>query len=548
MSVKKLLGEILCEMSNCTNEDILNALSVQKEYGGKIGTILLNMGVITEGELLKALSKQLNLEYLENVENIDFVDCGIDFDFLRTYRIFPYKIDNKTVSVIVNDPLKVEIFSFIERKISKSLIPVITNEENLKNLFVQLETDEIITESAINLEDEIDKLKELASEAPVIKLVNSILAKAVDLNASDIHFEALRNQMKVRYRVDGVLISGENISFAMKYAIITRLKLMSKMNIAESRLPQDGRLAVRVQGKDIDIRASSVPTQFGESFVLRLLGKENIDYSLESLGFYNDHVEAIRKVSKKPYGIFLTTGPTGSGKTTTLYSILNELNDDKRKIITVEDPVEYEFKGINQISVKTDIGYTFANALRSILRQDPDIIMVGEIRDRETAEIAIQASLTGHLVLATLHTNSALASISRMIDMGVDFFLLKASIIGLMAQRLVRTFCDNCAEQYELTDQDYTLFNIQELKDSFGDFEVAPRKAVGCKHCNYTGYRGRMVISEVVPFDEHLIHFFEQDQSFKDMKKAGYRTMYQDGLIKVLTGKTSFDEVLRVSE
>ncbi len=546
---EKLLGEILVEEGYCSKEDIEKALDVQKNYGGKIGTILLNMGVITEDKLLKALSKQLGIEYLKSVEGFDLADIGVDHKILKENNVFPFKEDEEFVHVVTNNPLNIEVFSLIENTTGKQVKVYLAKEEQLKELSLLFDIEDVLAEkdNLLDIDEEIDKLKEIASEAPVIKLVNNLLSKAVEENASDIHFEALKNIMKVRFRIDGVLHTVETIPQDMKLAVITRLKLISGMNIAENRLPQDGRISIKVAGKEIDIRASSVPTQFGESFVLRLLGKEDIDYSLESLGFYQDHIDLIRKIVRKPNGIFLTTGPTGSGKTTTLYSILSELNSDDVKIITVEDPVEYEFKGISQINVKPDIGYTFANALRSILRQDPDIIMVGEIRDLETAEIAIQASLTGHLVLSTLHTNSALASISRLLDMGVEFFLLKASIIGLMAQRLVRTLCPYCSHEIVLPEEFKKAYNVEELLEKYPFVKYSPKKAEGCQHCNYTGYKGRTVIAEIVPFDEEVIKRFDKEKNFNKIEELGYRSMFTDGLLKFLEGRTSIDEVIRVA-
>ncbi|NPA54618.1 MAG: Flp pilus assembly complex ATPase component [Aquificae bacterium] len=546
---EKLIGEIFLEEGYCSKEDIEKALEVQKNYGGKLGTILLNMGVITEEKLLKALAKQLGLEYIPSVEGYTVIDIGVDHKILKENNIYPFKEDEDFIHIVTNNPLNLEAFSLIENTTGKQVKVYLSKEENLKQLAVFLDLEDVLAEkdNLLDIDEEIDKLKEIASEAPVIKLVNNLLSKAVEENASDIHFEALKNVMKVRFRVDGILHTVETIPQDMKLAVITRLKLISGMNIAENRLPQDGRISVKVAGKEIDIRASSVPTQFGESFVLRLLGKENIDYSLESLGFYEDHINLIRQIVRKPNGIFLTTGPTGSGKTTTLYSILSELNSDDVKIITVEDPVEYEFKGINQINVKPDIGYTFANALRSILRQDPDIIMVGEIRDLETAEIAIQASLTGHLVLSTLHTNSALASISRLLDMGVEFFLLKASIIGLMAQRLVRTLCPYCSQPVSLPEEFKKAYKVEELLEKYPFVTYAPKKAEGCKHCNYTGYKGRTIIAEIVPFDEEVIKRFDREKNFNRIEELGYRSMFTDGVLKVLEGKTSIEEVIRVA-
>jgi type II secretory ATPase GspE/PulE/Tfp pilus assembly ATPase PilB-like protein len=548
--MNKKIGEILVEKGFCSEEDIRKALSVQEKYESKIGTILINMGTITEEQLLEALSVQFSIPFIKNPQDLDFVDIGVPLNVLIQNKVFPFKEDDENIFILTDNPLRLEIFNFIENVRKKKVKVSLATEEKLKTFLSILEGKSLISEAEEGtltlLDEEIEKLKELASEAPVIKLVNTILSKAIEKNASDIHFESFKNGMRVRFRIDGVLHTVDSISSSLKLPVITRLKLLSGMNIAERRLPQDGRISVRIAGQEIDIRASSVPTQFGESFVLRLLKKEDIDYSLESLGFYSDHVKLIRKIVHKSNGIFLTTGPTGSGKTTTLYSILMELNSEQVKIITVEDPVEYEFRGINQINVKPEIGYTFANALRSILRQDPDIIMVGEIRDRETVEIAIQAALTGHLVLSTLHTNSALASIPRLLDMGVEFFLIKASIVGLMAQRLVRTLCPYCSKKTELSGEERELYRIDSLIEKYPFVSYSPRKATGCEHCNYTGYKGRTVIAEVVPFDFRTIESFEKKKNFNSLKELGYRSMFEDGLLKVIEGKTTIEEVIRV--
>jgi general secretion pathway protein E len=427
------------------------------------------------------------------------------------------------------------------------VLPVLVREEPLKQLLMTVDEEVIASTSYVDADEEIDKLKELASEAPVIKLVNNVLSKAMELNASDIHFESLRGAMKVRLRVDGILVTVDVVAQALKLAVITRLKLVSGMNIAENRIPQDGRISLRIAGKEIDIRASSVPTQFGESMVLRLLGKEDIDYSLESLGFLPDQIQLITGLTQKTSGVFLTTGPTGSGKTTTLYAVLSLLNSDRVKIITVENPVEYEFKGISQINIRPEIDYTFASALRSILRQDPDIIMVGEIRDGETADIAMQAALTGHLVVSTLHTNSALASITRLLDMGSEMFLLKSTIIGIMAQRLVRRLCPACAREDSFPEELAARYDVYRILNEFPELKQTPRRAVGCTLCNGSGYRGRMVIAEIAPFTAEVHAIFDEDKSFDDMNRLGYRTMMQDGLVKVMGGWTTLEEVLRVA-
>jgi type II secretory ATPase GspE/PulE/Tfp pilus assembly ATPase PilB-like protein len=318
------------------------------------------------------------------------------------------------------------------------------------------------------------------------------------------------------------------------------------MNISENRLPQDGRIGMKISSQEIDIRSSSVPTAFGESFVLRLLGNESVNLNLDEMGFHSENLARLKRMLRRPNGIILTTGPTGSGKTSTLYAALNYIYSEEIKIITVEDPVEYQLEDISQIQVKPAIDYTFANALRSILRQDPDVIMIGEIRDGETAQIAIQSALTGHLVLSTLHTNSAIGAVSRLLDMGMEYFLLKSSIIGLMAQRLARRLCDECKEPIEPTPQEKELYRMEELRPHL-EGPYRPCRPVGCKACNFTGYKGRMPIMEIVDFDERLIAELDRNRDFKDIRKLGYRTLQDDGVIKFMEGHISLDEVLRLS-
>ncbi|GAM08231.1 type II secretion system protein E [Geobacter sp. OR-1] len=544
---KQLFGELLLKNSWCDEDSIKRALDIQKGYGGRIGSILLNMGVITEDQLLETLSQQLAIPYLRSVEGIAHLHLPLDPRFLREQQIFPFAEDDSSLHILTTNPLNITTYSLLESITGKRVQPSLVREEALKQLLVSLDEELVTSGEYVNADDEIDKLKELASEAPVIKLVNSLLTKAMELNASDIHFESLRGAMKVRLRVDGILTTVEIVAQSLKLAVITRLKLISGMNIAEHRIPQDGRISMRIAGKEIDIRVSSVPTQFGESLVMRLLGKEDIDYSLESLGFFPDHIELINEVTRKTSGVFLTTGPTGSGKTTTLYAVLSRLNSDRVKIITAENPVEYEFKGISQINIRPEIDYTFASALRSILRQDPDIIMVGEIRDAETAEIAMQAALTGHLVVSTLHTNSALASITRLLDMGCEMFLLKSTIVGIMAQRLVRRLCPACSQPAPFPEEYAVRYGLDALLQNMPDFVKSPKRAVGCEICSGSGYRGRMVIAEIAPFTSELQDRFDHDKSFDDMNRIGHRTILQDGLLKVLAGLTTVEEVLRVA-
>lgn len=549
VSNTKRIGDIFIELLICDGKDIQQALNIQQKVGGRLGGILLNMGAITEDQLLMALSQQFEIPLFRSVnEKLNtFIPSHIEKDFLLTAKICPCK-DETRAFLAVLDPLALESIARVELVHEGGIQLLLATEPEIDNLLHDLAM-EVDDREELGVDvvfgDDLDKLKELASEAPVIKLVNRIISRAVEVKSSDIHFESFREKPRVRVRIDGLLKTIEQIPASMQLAVIARLKLISGMNIAESRLPQDGRISLRVAGKDVDIRASSVPTSFGESFVLRLLGKEDVLYSLESLGFYSDHLRMIRDLVQRPNGIFLTTGPTGSGKTTTLYSVLSELNQDKTKIITVEDPVEYELEGINQIHVREKIDYTFARALRAILRQDPDIIMIGEIRDRETAEIAVQSALTGHMVLSTLHTNNALASITRLLDMGIESFLLKASVVGFMAQRLVRKLCTHCAVPFDSFDNIEKKFKLNSLIKSYPDLERRSKQPVGCGHCNGTGYSGRIVIAEVVPFDSRLQKALDDDNVGLDLSHYNQRTLLEDGLLKFYEGKTSIDEVMQ---
>ncbi|MBL4902436.1 Flp pilus assembly complex ATPase component TadA [Desulfocapsa sp. AH-315-G09] len=546
------IGEVLVNYEACTQQDIKQALDIQQKVGGRLGSILLNVGAVTEEQLLVALSTQLSVPlYRKNSNNLKpYLPTGITRDFFVSFKMCLCRQSDDGLQLVTTDPLAQELIARVELTCHTSLSILLASESEIDQLLAELiegsNSDNTLQSSTLEFGDELDKLKELASEAPVIKLVNRIISKAVETRASDIHFESFRYKPRVRFRTDGLLKTVEQIPSSLQVSVIARLKLISGMNIAESRLPQDGRISLRVAGKEIDIRASSVPTSFGESFVLRILKKEDISYSLDSLGFYPDHLEMIRELIARPNGIYLTTGPTGSGKTTTLYSALTELNQEQRKIITVEDPVEYELAGVSQIHVQEKIDYTFASALRSILRQDPDIIMIGEIRDKETAKIAVQSALTGHLVLSTLHTNSALASVTRLLDMGVESFLIKATVVGLMAQRLVRLLCKYCAKPDEHYQGIASTYNLETLLSKYPHISLNPQKACGCEQCNDTGYFGRMVIAEVVPFDRKIQQAMEEGSLKDDASMYGYRTMLEDGLCKYAEGLTSIDEIAKI--
>lgn len=545
----KNLENILLNSKKCTQDEINQACSIQLEYGGQIGNILLNLGAISDKTLIDAIAIQYSMKLFSEakIEKIEKMPIdNISIDFFNENSIYPIYETESYIAFATSSPLKVTILSIIKNLTSKDIELYLTTDEELREIKNIYESSEDEEDDYDVLEDEVDKLKELASEAPVIKIVNNIFTKAVGMYVSDIHFESYKMGMKVRFRLDGVLQTIDTIPLKLKQAITARLKLISKMNISESRLPQDGRISLKVSGQEIDIRASSVPTAFGESFVLRLLGNDSVDLTLDNMGFHQDNLNLFKSMLKKPNGILLTTGPTGSGKTSTLYAALNYIHSDDIKIITVEDPVEYQLEGISQIQVKSSIDYTFANALRSILRQDPDIIMIGEIRDSETAQIAIQSALTGHLVLSTLHTNSAVGAIARLLDMGMEYFLLKSSIVGLMAQRLSRKLCSQCKKPVEITSDQKDAYNIDEL-DKYIESALNPCKAVGCKECSYTGYKGRMPILEIIPFDEKIMEELDENRDFNDIRSLGFRTLQDDGVLKFLEGHISIEEVIRLA-
>ena len=555
----KLIGEILVENGFCSSSDVKRALDIQKQFHARLGQILLNLGVINEEALLKALSFQFEIEIFDPSEHggelISGLSEKIPVLLLKRLRVVPILGKKEQIFLLIDDPLNVEALYTCQRVLANEhLKPLLVSKEELDSFLENLSEE---NESSLlqNLETEIEHLKDLASEAPAIKIVNRILIRGVEKKASDIHFESVRNGMVVRYRIDGILHEIEKIPPYLEKSVISRLKLLSQMNISETRLPQDGRMSLKVGGKEYDIRVSSIPTKFGESIVLRILSSDNVKLELESLGFLSDHLMILKKIVGKSYGMFLTTGPTGSGKTTTLYSLLQLLDKTRKKIITIENPVEYVMDNICQIEANPEIGLTFASALRSILRQDPDVILVGEIRDYETAEIAVQSSLTGHLVLSTLHTNDALGAIERMVDLGIPDYLLRSSLIGTMAQRLVRKVCPYCAEPLDEGSFFKKFPFLEKIRDTYNLSKVRILQGKGCEECNYTGYKGRTVIAEIVNMTDdvwnEVLKFLKQEEgsltkeSLK--KKLNIRTMLEDGFLKVLLGETTIDEVIRVT-
>ncbi|BDU49778.1 type II secretion system ATPase GspE [Haliovirga abyssi] len=478
----------------------------------------------------------------------------------KKYKII-YKNSENGLNFFATEKLSLEILDDLETYLEEKVNIEIISKNDMKKYMEEYsnehkaETEEIISDLGkeylqkyknINIDTEIEDLEELAKEAPIINLVNTIITEAVKKGASDIHIEPFDNNVNVRYRVDGVLHQETTLPNSLTPAITTRIKIMSNLDIAEKRLPQDGRIRIKVMGKEIDIRVAIIPTLHGENSILRLLDKTALSLSIESIGFTDENKEKFMDLIKNSSGIILVTGPTGSGKTTTLYSTLSHLNTTEKKIITIEDPIEYQLKGINQIQVKPEIGFTFAKGLRSVLRQDPDIIMVGEIRDLETAKIATQAALTGHLVFATLHTNDAVGAVARLIDIGVEDYLVASSLKGVISQRLVRKLCETCKEEY--IPDEIELKGYKKIINK--DDKVY--KAKGCELCNELGYSGRTGIHEVLVLNDNIRETITNFNGVMDIKKAaiasGMKDLTEDGLEKVKEGITTIDEVMRVTK
>ncbi|MAR11757.1 MAG: type II secretion system protein [Blastopirellula sp.] len=552
-NVSVLIGQLLIEEELVSAEDLDKALHLSSISGGRVGAALVRIGAISEENLLSMLARQLELTILKLDDIPDaqslhqtIVKSRINLDWFLAREALIWESAAMQVSCIATDPVNHEIREVLIRNFPDTqlifyLVSNYTFEQISSQVLLEANVDSIVRSS-----DDTIYLREIAEEAPVIDLVNNLLSQAVDSDASDIHIEPEDTYYKVRFRIDGVLVDRLQQSIERFPAVVSRIKLISGLDIAERRLPQDGRITTRVAGLDMDLRVSTLPGVFGESVVLRLLPKNRESLTLGHLGLESDHLHLLENWSKSAGGIVLVTGPTGSGKSTTLHGAISATNDGIRKIVTVEDPVEIQVVGITQIQVNAEIGFTFSRALRSILRQDPDVIMIGEIRDLETAEIAIQSALSGHLVLSTLHTNDAISSFTRLIDMGLEPFLVAAPMKGVQAQRLVRRLCPHCSEP--AVPDPKILNDILEMGVS--GIGKNWRSPVGCDSCQGTGYRGRLGVYQMVPVDEKLKEMivrgatlFEMQNHAAEMK---YRNLYQDGLLKASKGETSVEELLRV--
>jgi type IV pilus assembly protein PilB len=567
---KKLIGHILLEQGVITQEQLDEALNVQKNTTEQIGRILIDLGHVTEQDVLRAHAEQLGIPFLELSETSvdEDVARAIPQSVVQRYNAVPIRRSGNRLTVAMSDPSNVFALDDIRLITGYEIDPILATaddigtlisgtdgaggQEELQDALEALDgglgaalTDELDI-AAAGTDEDVDRAQAMEDEAPIIRVVNVVIQQAIKDRASDIHVEPDRRGVRIRYRIDGVLHEVMRVPKYVHAPLVSRIKIMGDMNIAERRLPQDGRIHVRHEGKDFDLRVSSVPTVFGEKVVMRILDQSSVLIGLNKLGMFSETQAQLESIMVQPNGMILSTGPTGSGKTTTQYSILNKINSVEKNILTIEDPVEYQLPGLNQVHVNRKAGLTFASAMRSFVRQDPDIIMVGEVRDLETAETAIQASLTGHLVLSTLHTTDAPSSITRLVDMGVEPFLIASSVIGVLAQRLGRRICPNCKEPYKPPAEALHRvgFNVDDMEN------VVFYRGRGCEQCRHTGYRSRTGIFELMLISEEIADLCVKRAPLSEVRNAalasGMKTLKTDGFQKVMEGVTTVEEVMRV--
>jgi len=560
-AVDARIVDALLAKGRLKDADLIRARRLQEETGGSLLALLARLGLVSERDHAETVSAVLGLPLVSVKDAPELPPEGVSLTpkFMKQFALCPVAESEGHVDVLMADPQdRYQLDALRLASGGREIRPLVAVRAEVGDLVERwfgqgrsamgaiVETAE--GEGSGDLDD-VEHLRDLASEAPVIRLVNLVIQRAVELRASDIHIEPFENRLKVRYRIDGVLAEGESPPANLTAAVISRIKIMAKLNIAERRLPQDGRIMLRVQGKELDLRVSTVPTAHGESVVMRLLDRETVVFDFYKLGFTDEFLPQFQKVLDQPHGIMLVTGPTGSGKTTTLYTALSKLNTSDVKIITVEDPVEYQIEGINQIQAKPQIGLDFAHALRSIVRQDPDIIMIGEMRDLETCRIAIQSALTGHLVLSTLHTNNAAGGITRLLDMGVEDYLLTSTINGILAQRLVRRLEPTHAERYPASPEEIEKFSLRRYQPEGEIYLYRPRGSAIAP----SGYHGRTTIMEFLVMNDELRRAVMRHAGMGEIEQiaretASMRTMYEDGIAKALAGLTTIEEVLRVTE
>ena len=550
------LGELLLYAGKISREQLNEAIEIQKTKNMKLGEIIVSEGWLKPEEIVEALERQLGFPEvdLSKYEINSNVATLIPESIVKKYKLIAIdKKDDKLIVAMV-DPLNFFAIDDIKLYTKMNVIPCLAISADLEKV-IEKYYSSIMTQKALNefsdtfvsVEDDMDSEEEMleVATAPIVKLINSIIEQAMRGNASDIHIEPSYNDIRVRFRIDGDLKEIMTLPKSNLSAIVTRVKIIGKMDIAEKRIPQDGRVEMKFSDKEIDLRISTLPTVYGEKIVLRILDKSNFNFTKEGLGFSKDNLNKLNRMIAQPYGMLLITGPTGSGKSTTLYTILRELNVQTKNVITVEDPVEYKLKGINQIQVNTKAGLTFATGLRSILRQDPDTIMIGEIRDSETAEIAVRAAITGHLVLSTLHTNDSPSTIARLIDMGLEPYLVSSAIIGIISQRLVKLLCPKCKQEYKASDSEKKILGIN---NTDSDEDTILYRPVGCNACN-NGYRGRAAVHEVMLVNENIRRSINKGANTDEIRSKaledGMTTLLQSAEDLALKGETSFEEVMR---
>ncbi|MCF7888503.1 MAG: GspE/PulE family protein [Victivallales bacterium] len=553
----EILKNLLLTEELIDEEQLIELEEEYKRTGRQFQNILIDYDIIDLDQLLELIAGHIGTDVV-NIADMEIDHKIIDLisaDYARMYGTIPFEADENTVKVVCSNPLDYKIADELSFMLEKDVLVYVARETQIENAIEKYYPTEsmgdMLNDLDINIGSEeeedwdTDDLENMANDTPIIRFVDVVLFQAIKDKASDVHFEPFETSFKIRYRLDGVLYEMSPPPKNLAVPVISRIKIMSGLNIAERRIPQDGRIQVRVAGKMIDLRVSTIPTQFGESVVLRILDRSTVNLDLDMLGMNEDIIAQIRSVISLPNGIFLVTGPTGSGKTTTLYSSLKEVSAPEVKVLTAEDPVEYDLEGIIQLPVNNTVGMTFARALRAFLRQDPDIIMVGEIRDLETAQMAIQASLTGHFVFSTLHTKEAADTITRLIDMGVKPFLLNSSLVGVLSQRLIRKVCDACKYEYDPTDEELELLDIERFEIGKGKFY----KGKGCAMCNSTGYKGRKAIIEMLKVTPEICDLITKYSPTavirRKAKEQGMVSIREDGIKAILNGETTVEEVVK---
>ncbi len=555
----KRIGELLMEFEYINREQFEEALEKQQEDSEKrIGELLVELGYINEQQLVEALEYQLGIPHANLNEYYLDPDLAhhIPENIARRHLAVPIEVEDEILKVAMFDPTDLIAIDDIERVSEYNVKPMIASRKQINNALEWIYSDDTIDISKVLEEFEgdgeqdddyaEDNLREMVEEAPIVRLANTIISRAYQQGASDIHIEPEEEYTRIRYRVDGVLHEEMTAPKSSHRALVSRFKIIADLDITEHRVPQDGKIKMRVKNSKIDMRVSTLPTVNGEKVVVRILSRDTSLLDLDNLGFSQDNLVQLRKLINKPHGILLLTGPTGSGKSTTLFASINEINNPTVNVTTIEDPVEYQLEGVYQVQAKPKAGLTFSRTLRSILRQDPDIVMVGEMRDEETAEIAVRAALTGHLVFSTLHTNDAVSSVTRLVDMGLPPYLVASSVIGVVAQRLVRKLCPDCKEKTELTEEEIEFLEIDRKTHRLDEVY----EAVGCKRCGDTGYKGRLALQELFEIDSKMKEMITQQVSEEKLKKAarqkGMNTLKEDGVRKLKEGKTDVDELMRI--